>query len=82
MAWVSSVDDRVRAFLGGQARVAVPAATVRGLIAALEARWPGLGAHVESAMALAIDGEIHHDALGEPLAADAEVVLIPRIGGG
>jgi molybdopterin converting factor small subunit len=82
MAWVSSVDSRVRELAGGLSRFEMPAATVRGLIAALEARWPGLGSHVESAMALAIDGEIHHDALGEPLAADAEVVLIPRIGGG
>jgi molybdopterin converting factor small subunit len=82
MAWVSSVDARVRELTGGQARFEVPAATVRGLLSALEARWPGLGAHVEADMALAIDGEIHHDALGEPLSADAEVVLIPRIGGG
>jgi molybdopterin converting factor small subunit len=55
---------------------------VRALLAALEARHPGLGEHVRESMAIAIDGEIHQDALGEPLAADAEVVLIPRIGGG
>ena len=51
-------------------------------LAALEARHPGLGEHVRESMAIAIDGEIHQDALAEPLAADAEVVLIPRIGGG
>jgi hypothetical protein len=33
-------------------------------------------------MAIAIDGEVHQDALGEPLRADSEVVLIPRIGAG
>jgi hypothetical protein len=33
-------------------------------------------------MALAIDGEIHHDAFTEPLRPDSEVCLIPKIGGG
>ena len=37
MAWVSSVDSRVRELAGGLSRFEVPAATVRGLIAALEA---------------------------------------------
>jgi molybdopterin converting factor small subunit len=82
MAWVSSVDQRVRELAGGLERFEVPAGTVRALLTALEARHPGLGEHVRESMAIAIDGEIHQDALGEPLAADAEVVLIPRIGGG
>jgi len=60
----------------------VQAADVRGLIAELERRFPGLGAHVETRMAIAIDGEIHQDALDAPLAPDSEVVLIPRIAGG
>ena len=45
-------------------------------------RFPGLGAHVEDSMAIAIDGEIHQDALGEALAPDAEVVFVPMIAGG
>jgi molybdopterin converting factor small subunit len=82
VAWVSSVDQQVRELAGGLERFAVPARTVRELLAALEARHPGLGVHVRESMAIAIDGEIHQDALAEPLGEHAEVVLIPRIGGG
>jgi molybdopterin converting factor small subunit len=33
-------------------------------------------------MAIAIDGEIHQDALGAMIAEASEVVLIPKISGG
>ena len=46
MAWVSSVDQRVRELAGGLERFEVPAGTVRALLTALEARHPGLGEHV------------------------------------
>jgi sulfur-carrier protein len=82
MAKVSSSAQAVRDLTGGIDRFEVEATSVRALIAALEARFPGLGGLVGTRMALAIDGEIHHDALAEPLAPDSEVVLIPRIAGG
>lgn len=75
-------DSAARALAGGEAECEIEAATVRGLVAALEARHPGLGDHVQRRMAIAIDGEIHQDALGASLASAREVVLIPRIGGG
>ena len=52
------------------------------LLAALERRFPGLGEYVSDQMAIAIDGELHQDALGEHLGPDSEVVLIPKISGG
>jgi len=79
MVRVSSSAQAVRDLTGGIDHFDVEAATVRTLLAALEQRFPGLGERVRSQMAIAIDGEIHHDALAEPLAPDAEVVLIPRI---
>ena len=82
MALVSSVDHEVQALTGGLASFEVQAASVRGLIAALEARFPGLGSHVQERMALAIDGEIVQDGLSEPIGPQSEVVLIPRIGAG
>jgi len=82
MARVSSVAQPVRDLAGGEDHFEVDAATVRALLAALDARYPGLGELVRSQMAIAIDGELHHDALDEPLAPDSEVVLIPRIVGG
>lgn len=82
MPRVSSAAGAVRALTGGLDHFEVDASTVRALLAALDARFPGLGELAREQMAIAIDGEIHHDALAEPLAADAEVVLIPRIAGG
>ena len=82
MATVLAAADSVLAFTGGERRFEAPAASVREMIRWLDARYPGLGAHIEGRMAIAIDGEIHQDALFEPLAPGAEVVLIPKIGGG
>ncbi|HOA93493.1 MAG TPA: MoaD/ThiS family protein [Quisquiliibacterium sp.] len=82
MARLLSAVDEVRAFTGTADVIDVQARTVGGLIAELERRFPGLGAHVQQRMAIAIDGEIHQDALAEPIGPDSEVVLIPRIGGG
>ena len=82
MARVSSTAQSVRDLTGGVTHFDMPALTVCALFRALEARYPGLGELASSRMALAIDGEIHQDALAEALAPDAEVVLIPRIFGG
>ena len=69
-------------FTGGASNFDIPATTVRALIDALDARFPGLGDLVDRRMAFAIDGVIHQDAWFADIGADAEVVLIPRIGGG
>lgn len=71
-----------RAFIGGAAEVEVEADTVRRLILALDRRYPGFGDYIDRRMAIAIDGVIHQDAYATPLAPDAEVYLIPKIGGG
>jgi sulfur-carrier protein len=82
MARVVSISSRVRELTGGLDTFDVDAGTVGGLIRALEARFPGLGALVEDEMSLAIDGEVFQDAQTEPLLPGTEVVLIPRISGG
>ena len=71
-----------RAFTGDVTEFDVDATTVREAIQELDRRFPGFGEHVERRMAVAIDGEIHQDALFAPLTATSEVVLIPKIGGG
>lgn len=58
------------------------AATVRGLLRELERRYPGASAGLTDGMAVAIDGEIHADALLQPLTADSEVCFVPAIEGG
>lgn len=82
MAHVSAVAQSVRELTGGVDHFEVEATTVRALLAALDRRYPGLGTLVSEQMAIAIDGELHQDALMESLAPDSEVVLIPRIAGG
>ena len=79
MARVSSTAQAVRDLTGGLDHFDIEAADVRALLAAMEQRFAGLGELVHAQMAIAIDGEIHHDALAEPLAPHSEVVLIPRI---
>jgi hypothetical protein len=69
-------------YTGGVSEVDVPGATVREVIAGLDARFPGLGAFVDRRMAFAIDGEIHQDAWFSPVGAKSEICLIPKIGGG
>jgi molybdopterin converting factor small subunit len=69
-------------FTGGASEFEIEAATVREVIASLDARFPGLGEFVDRKMAFAIDGEIHQDAWFSPVGADSEIYLIPKIGGG
>ncbi len=71
-----------RAFTGGVTEFEVEARTVRDAIRELDRRYPGFGEHIERKMAVAIDGEIHQDALFSTLQPNSEVILIPKIGGG
>ena len=82
MARVQSISSQVRDFTGGLDAFDVEATTVRALIRELDARFPGLGELVEEKMAIAIDGEIHQDALGAAFGEGSEIVLIPKISGG
>ncbi|WP_420612028.1 MoaD/ThiS family protein [Candidatus Spongiisocius sp.] len=72
----------LRRYTGGVEEVEVEATTVRSLINTLDRRFPGLGEHLGSGLAVAIDGEIMTDALYEPVPEDAEVHFLPPIGGG
>jgi molybdopterin converting factor small subunit len=82
MVRVSFASSEGRDLAGGAESLVVEADTVRRLIAELERLRPGLGDYVERRAAIAIDGEIHQDALFAALAPGAEVFVIPRIGGG
>jgi molybdopterin synthase sulfur carrier subunit len=82
MTRVVAACSSCRTFTGDVTVFDVDAATVRQMIGELDRRYPGFGEHIERKMALAIDGEIHQDALFEPLRPESEVYLIPKIGGG
>jgi hypothetical protein len=82
MTHVVAACSSCRDFTGDVTEFEIEASTVRGVIQELDRRYPGFGDHIERKMAIAIDGEIHQDALFAPLTATSEVFLIPKIGGG
>jgi hypothetical protein len=67
---------------GGVAEFELSATSVKQLYQQLTELHPALGPHLEQGVAVAIDGQIHQDALLEPIGRDSEVFLLPRIGGG
>jgi hypothetical protein len=75
------ISSGLRGYTGGEERVQIEAKRVKDLIEALVARWPGLEEPL-SQMAVAIDGEIHGNALFKSLRPDSEVHFVPKIGGG
>ena len=72
-----------RAGHGGRRRVRSPGdVRAAALPAARRAPSRRSRAHLESGVAVAIDGQIFQDALLEPIGADSEVFLLPQIAGG
>jgi molybdopterin converting factor small subunit len=67
---------------GGVAEFDLSAASVQQLFRQLGELHPALAPHLESGVAVAIDGQIFQDALLEPIGADSEVFLLPAIAGG
>lgn len=72
----------LRPYAGGVERIEIDAPTVRALVDALDARFPGIGEQLRSGTAVAIDGEIISDPLLEPIPAGSEVHFLPSISGG
>ena len=71
-----------RRLAGGDVEARIDASNVRDLLARLGERYPALAPHLEDGVALAIDGQIHQDALFSPIDTDADVHLMPKIAGG
>jgi len=72
----------LRQYTGGISELELDAANIRQLFRKLGERFPELAPHLEEGLAVAIDGQIYQDALLEPIAAGAEVHLLPQIAGG
>ncbi len=71
-----------RHLVGDDAEAEIPATNVRDLLTQLGERYPALAPHLDEGLAVAIDGEIHQDALFSPVGPDSEVYLMPKIAGG
>lgn len=73
--------DQLLRQTGGTREIDVEATNFRGVLRALERRWPG----IEEALAktaVAIDGQICQDAWLEPVRPDSELHFMQRIEGG
>ena len=67
---------------GGEKDFEVEARNLRGVIKAMDARFPGLGAYLEEETTVAIDGQIHETAYFQRLGEGAEVYFLPKIEAG
>ncbi len=79
----------LRHLSGNRASIEVGGANLRQVFAALEHECPGIGERIladgdlRTDMAVAIDGSIlEGGGLVQPVRADAEIYLVPPIGGG
>ena len=72
----------LKQFAGGIAEHEVEAGSVRQLLQLLGERHPTLKPHLERGMAVAINGQLYQDAWLETIPPDAEVHILPQIGGG
>jgi sulfur-carrier protein len=67
---------------GGVAEFDLSATSVQQLFRQLGELHPALAPHLETGVAVAIDGQIYQDSLHEPIRPDSEVFLLPQIAGG
>ncbi len=74
--------SHLKPYTGGETELSLDVDNVRQLYQALGERYPELRDHLETAIAVSIDGEIYQDALLVPIGKDSEVVLITKIAGG
>lgn len=70
-------------YTGGLKEFELQARNLRGVIKALDDRYPGLGEHLEGETTVAIDGEIHENAgYYQTVREGSEIFFIPKLEGG
>ena len=78
----------MQTYTGGKETVEMEGRTVRRLVVALDKSYPGLkdalmdGDRLKPGIAVAVNGQISHLGLLQPLQEDNEVFFVPAIGGG
>ena len=72
----------LRRFADDRQIVEVDASTVGGVLNGLAELYPGLKPHIDGRVSVSVDGSIITSGLNEPVGADSEVMLIPRLKGG
>ena len=77
--------DLARRFSAGETHFEMAAQdvdTVRAVVRALDARFPGIGPELRNESAVALDGVIHQGALLTSVEGVAEICFMPAIEGG
>jgi len=69
-------------FTGGVKEFEIEATNLRGVIKALDERYPGLGEYLEEETTVAIDGELYEVDYSRPVRPGCEIFFIPKIEGG
>jgi molybdopterin synthase sulfur carrier subunit len=82
------IPTQLRSLTEGAERVEVPGATLRQIIAALDAAHPGLAARlcigdgISPGLAVSIDGAFTNRGLLAKVGPESEIHFLPAIGGG
>ena len=83
--WIPSLMQKLT---HGQSQVQVEGSTVREVIDALEAAYPGFrdrlceNGRIRPALAVAVDGEISNEGMRRRVSSGSEVHVLPAISGG
>lgn len=72
----------LRRLTQGAEQVEVEASNVRGLLRALDERFPGFSRELGNSFAVAIDGEVYQEPLFVAVEQGSEVHFLPAIAGG
>jgi sulfur-carrier protein len=79
----------LRPLVDGQKELTLPGSTVREVLTALVERYPAVKerifddeGRIDLSLAIAIDGEVETHPLSYPVKENAEMSIIPAIGGG
>jgi molybdopterin synthase sulfur carrier subunit len=85
IVWIPSL---MRNITGGQAQISVPGKTVREVIAALDAVYPGVknrlckGDRLDPSITVSVDGRVARLGLSEPVEERSDILLLPAVAGG
>ena len=77
-----SLASNLAPYTGGETALELDVGNVRQLFRALGERYPDLAPHLESELAVAIDGTIYQESLLAPIGPESEVTLFNKIAGG
>lgn len=72
----------LRPAVGNAETIDIDAESIGELMRKLEEQHPRTHSFIEQGIAVSINGTIYQDSWNQPLPADAEIYLLPRIAGG